>query len=440
MRKVLSRAIAKRIRIPKKDEIVRFDSGYVKISRKIFFEIENFAISVGKKYNKARNIFVQKILRNLAKQLIQTGHLNENDGIISATANDLIEYAESLIKSNEYIVRIINLCWLPLTPNKLLSDLYAKKDFLRISSAGILDKNEQDLLYRENNEKWSNSDIALLDELNALLGKSQADKQGETEEQQKEDINFIKQVMKNYGVGGFYSDKDLIERYFGDGTRNIKNIDPDKKKYGHIIIDEAQEISPMEWRMIKRRAINHSMTIVGDLAQSRFDYGANTWNDYLNIVLKSSFEIKNLHINYRTDKKIMDYAQKFAKNHDIKATKVESIKEKTSDSVFEFESLEKEKLYNELKKLDGKTGIIINDKDAHNTVYEYLLKRGLDIKTTADGESVLLSDYAIITARESKGLEFDNVVVIVPHTIKPNDLYVALTRATEKLFIINKIV
>ena len=79
--------------------------------------------------------------------------------------------------------------------------------------------------------------------------------------------------------------------------------------YGHVIVDEAQELSAMAWRMVMRRCPMRSMTLVGDLAQTSDPAGASSWARVLRPYARQGFRVEELTVNYRTPAEIMTVAE-----------------------------------------------------------------------------------------------------------------------------------
>ena len=75
--------------------------------------------------------------------------------------------------------------------------------------------------------------------------------------------------------------------------------------FGHLVVDEAQEVSPMLWRMLARRVPSRSMTVVGDLAQTSSAAGATSWAEALDPVARDRWRVAELTVNYRTPARIM---------------------------------------------------------------------------------------------------------------------------------------
>ena len=433
MHKVLENAVLQRIRIIPSDK--KIDS--ITIRQIDIFKVQKELKKQNKKYNAKRVLFLNKMIDLLAKEFAVNNNLAPD---IFHIKDEQLEYSKDIIRSNEKIVRTLNLCWMPLTEKKVLNDLLTKRDYLEKCAHNILTIDEIDTIFNPNKDldKFSTADIALLDELNEILGG--VEEVSKTKNKKNENIEYIKQMLSSYGENNIYSAHDLYARYEGDYSMSVEN-DNKRSKFEHIIIDEAQDISPMEWRAISRRSINKSMTIVGDLAQAHFDYGVKDWKSYLSDLIGNQIIVKNLNVNYRTPKSIMEYAQEYGKKNNLNITKVDSVKElENSIQFFDCNSFNNviQKILDNIS-TDGKNAVIIDDNIASEKIKFELLKKGIDTTTISDKRDTLLSNVSILTAKESKGLEFDNVFVFKQKQYNKSDLYVAFTRATNKLVVLNEI-
>jgi DNA helicase IV len=240
--------------------------------------------------------------------------------------------------------------------------------------------------------------------------------------------------MRTFNVD-IYSAEELANRY-----NNYSGIDSDAlKKYGYIIVDEAQDISPMLWRVLSRKSINKSFTIVGDFAQSSYNTDVNTWDNAVGQYLNAPVVSKHLSINYRTPKEIMHYANEYAKANNIPVSKSKSIKS-TPNAVIELEYQSVKNVVDVLLKnitTKGKNALIIEDSNLKNNIKNELTLMGAEFVDFSVEKSTktLLSNISILTAMESKGLEFDTVIIVKPNIINKNELYVAFTRAAKKLVV-----
>ena len=190
-------------------------------------------------------------------------------------------------------------------------------------------------------------------------------------------------------------------------------------RFGHVIVDEAQDLTPMQWRMISRRARGHSMTIVGDVAQ-RTTGQAGSWDE----LLPSEFGDVNrfdLSTNYRSPDEITPFATAVLNEIDPGLTQPISIRESGNPVRIETGTSRAVELAYELVSQveDGRVAIL-----------------------SVDPIEVDHRQIHALTPGNAKGMEFDGVVVVEPAQMLEQThglglLYVALTRTTDRLIIVH---
>ena len=165
---------------------------------------------------------------------------------------------------------------------------------------------------------WTESDVPLLDEAAELLGEddqaSRALAHADAERRAGE-LEYARQVLESTGSNGIVSAEVLADRFTSTGPAltTAERAAADRSwTYGHVVVDEAQELSPMAWRMLLRRVPTRSMTVVGDVAQTSSSAGARSWRSSLDPVLRQSWRLAELTVNYRTPATIADAAQRMA--------------------------------------------------------------------------------------------------------------------------------
>lgn len=199
--------------------------------------------------------------------------------------------------------------------------------------------------------------------------------------------------------------------------------------YGHIVVDEAQQLTEMEWRMLMRRCPGRSMTIVGDLAQAGPETTIGTWEDALSPFAADRFVHHTLTVNYRTTAEILE--------------QTETILGRIAPA---------QRLSRSIRRGERPTDALIADADVGGAVDDLVARlrsehpeemiaviasarraRTIRRRPSADGVTV-------VAAPDARGLEFDTVIIVDPDEIEAastaglRDLYVAKTRATKRLF------
>ena len=220
-----------------------------------------------------------------------------------------------------------------------------------------------------------------------------------------------------------------------------------KWAFGHIIVDEAQELSPMAWRLLMRRCPSRSMTIVGDVAQTGDLAGTTTWEAVLAPHLGDRWRQERLTVNYRTPAEIMEVAAALLADIDANVEPPRSVRE-TGVRPWRLAAPDgrlcqdvASAVLDELRLLDeGRLGVIV-PACLLAEIGEAVAKVVPDAALGEDPE--LECRVVVLTVRQAKGLEFDTVIVVEPGRILTesprghSDLYVALTRATQRLGIVH---
>jgi DNA helicase IV len=218
--------------------------------------------------------------------------------------------------------------------------------------------------------------------------------------------------------------------------------------FGHVIVDEAQELSAMAWRMVMRRSPSRSMTVVGDMAQTGATWGPGSWARALDPYAAGRWRIEELTVNYRTPAEIMAVAADVLAGMGSGQEPPRSVREAGVEPWHL--RVDPERLAAELPGVvaaeaaavgQGKLAVLVPPGRAEEVAA--LLSVTMAVATTRQGPSVLDAPVAVLTVTEAKGLEFDAVVVLDPAAILagsrrgPSDLYVALTRATARLGVVH---
>jgi DNA helicase IV len=200
--------------------------------------------------------------------------------------------------------------------------------------------------------------------------------------------------------------------------------------YGHVVVDEAQELSPMAWRMLLRRCPTRSFTIVGDVAQTTATAGTHWWPETMDPLFRDGWQLRELTVSYRIPAAVAETAQSFARAAGLPVSDMSAARE-LDDAVGAI----------------AVTGDVITAAvaEAQRQAAEYAETGGglvavltSDARADAARTAVMGTEIQAMSAREAKGLEFDAVVLAEPADIAsvPSDLYVALTRPTRHLTLV----
>lgn len=448
MAAIVANAVSNRMRVPAQNRILEVDGRKLTLTPRQVRRARERARATGKPYNEARVTFVKILLRELTEQmteLVEAGNLGNNA--------DRSYLAEDVRTARD--VRIaLNLCWMPMTPEKLISDLFSKPEVLEFCTPNLTPA-QRALLQRPADAPWTESDVPLLDEAAELLGElDPAAGRGlaQQEHDRARDLANAKQTLVNMqaaGVDPLMSAEELAEQnqeQEGRQTAAERATSDRTWAFGHIVVDEAQELSPMQWRLLVRRCPLKSFTIVGDIAQTSSVAGANSWQGALAPLFGDRWQLEELTVNYRTPSQIAEAAVRMANAAGLVVSAPKAVREgrwaPIIDEVGNGAVVGRlvEVLPEELDALDGGLLAVIADGDLLPQATAAL--RAVYGRRIGTGAGSYEQDIVVISPREAKGLEFDGVVILEPSVMlnhehgKVGDLYVAMTRATQRLRLI----
>jgi len=456
MIRLLQQAVRDRQTVPKRDIIVNAEGVDVPLSREAILRARDRARSTRKPHNVARKLFVTELLNDLARAEARV--LNR-----PLDAEDLPDERARLWDADG-VNAALDALWPLLTPEMLLAGLLGSPQAIRSAAGSVLDHAERERLARTANpSRWTVADVPLLDEAAELLGvddSAQKAARRAAERARRAEQEYAQDVLDSAIVQGMeYSmtvsqlgmlDADRLSDWNTSGGVAFSTAEraaADRTwAYGHVIIDEAQELSAMAWRMVLRRNPARSMTVVGDVAQTGSPAGATSWKDMLNPLVGHRWREERLTVNYRTPAEIMVVAA------DVLA--VASPAERPPDSV-RSEGVAPRAVrvavgdlapgvanavrvdLAEIGGADaGRLAVIAPDALIGS------LAPAIPEAIPGDQPESLDSAAALLTVSQAKGLEFDRVIVADPAGILSqsqngaHDLYVAITRATHRLTVV----
>ncbi len=324
----------------------------------------------------------------------------------SSTNEDTVDVIRERTRRDPLVVEALERMWPVLTPAELLNDLFGSKALLRSAARNSLSEDEWLLLHRErvhdpHSIVFPADDAPLLDEALEVLGPRPR-----------------------------HRDNDAV------------------RTYGHIVVDEAQDLSPMELRMLDRRSLNGSMTIVGDIAQATGAWPHDSWESILeHLPLRREPRRAELTVGYRVPGPIMELAAKMLVLAAPGITAPSSIRhtgepprfvEATAD---ELAADLARTVRSEIAQIgSGNIGVIVPESmsaDVDVMLTEADIPHGGAVRQGLDNQ------VTVVSVHLAKGLELDSVVVVEPARIlgeQPRgaqSLYVALTRSTKRLTLLH---
>jgi UvrD-like helicase C-terminal domain/PhoH-like protein len=351
----------------------------------------------------------------------------------------------------------IDALWPLLTPEKLLAELLRSPAAIRSAAGSVFSDVERTLLSRPSHPaRWTVADVPLLDELAELLGVDDSAAKAARralERAQRLETQYAQEVLESTGVAdlGLVDAETLAawNRDNGPVLSTAERAGADRTwAYGHVIIDEAQELSSMAWRMVLRRNPTRSMTVVGDVAQTGSPAGARSWKAMLNPLVGGRWREQRLTVNYRTPSEIMAAAADVLASVAPDERPPESVRSEgvgpraIRTAAGGLVAAAARAARADLAELGGPDGgrLAIIAPDALIPG----LADAIGEATAGDRPESLDAVAALLTVSQAKGLEFDRVVLVDPAGViaqSPNgghDLYVAITRATHRLTVVHE--
>jgi DNA helicase IV len=440
---LIARAVRSRQRVPALPQELEVNGDRLTLDPQLVSSAINRARESNKPYNEARVTFVKNALGALSRQWLA----QLKDAGNSMDDSDLPMLREDL-RSAEDVRVALNTAWLPLTPEKLLQDLYARPQWLAELTPSWTPERRA-LLRRDREAEFTIADIPLLDEAAEHLGEysvADAARKREAKQQRRRDIENAERAIENMDVEGLVNAKALADNFaeLGERATTAERAAADRTwTYGHVVVDEAQELSAMQWRLLLRRGPLRSFTIVGDIAQAASAAASSSWETALAPLLDGSPEgdrwrLEELTVNYRTPSQIADAAERMAVAHGLPITRSRAVRASewpievvsdVADAVRRDRALEG----------GGTLAVIVLEPRLAALGAELEAEFGAAVGIGAQG---LTRDIAIITPHDAKGLEFDAVIVVDPSAIVAGSergggaLYVAMTRATQRLYLV----
>src|SRR5215218_5010946 len=405
-------------------------------------------------HNEARPAYARRVIDRLAQRYADKLGADVRGGANLLDDADLAALRRE-VAAEPAVHALVDRLWPRLTPERLLRELFASPERIAAATPGWSDA-DRALLPRPASSPWTPADVPLLEEADELLGvDDSAQKAAERRERARRHRDAQEVLDLLHGSRSQDSETEaeseelsafdlldaesLAERQEeADYRTTAERAAADRTwTYGHVIVDEAQELSPMAWRLLMRRCPTRSMTVVGDVAQTGSLAGASSWAEVLTPHLGTQWRLEELTVNYRTPAEIMEVAAEVLAAGGATATAGRSVRStgvrpwgrrvagiELADAVAEAAA--------ECAKEDGTLAVLVPRSRLAAVADAVAARLPSTSEDLTDGPVVLPPEGA-------KGLEFDSVLVVDPVGIVGegvrghNDLYVVLTRATQRL-------
>ncbi|MFC0847645.1 HelD family protein [Streptomyces noboritoensis] len=384
MAEVLRRAVRSHVTIPTEPLVVVRGSRRWRVPA---YELEEIVRELQERdirYGAARDALPQRIAHTVLVRMEQAGEAPD-------------DRVQDAVARNAAVKAAVKAIWPPVDPAKLVLRLLADAEFLAEHAEGVLTPDEQKTILwarparSVKSAKWSAADAVLIDEAN-----------------------------------------DLVAR-----THSL----------GHVVVDEAQDLSPMQYRAVGRRCSTGSATVLGDLAQGTTPWATASWDEALRHLGKADAVVEELTAGFRVPREVIAYASRLLPAISPGLAPVESVRETpgsldvrlSTDLDADVIAACRESLEHE-----GSIGLIAADARIP-ALAEALLAAGLPFLAPGE-ETTTESRLTLVPASLAKGLEYDYVVLDEPAAVvdgEPDErtglrrLYVALTRAVSGLTVVH---
>jgi DNA helicase IV len=410
-------------RVPDEPVTVMWDEHPLSLSPQQVATARSRARRSGRRHNRARYAFAKQLLRMLV------GQVNALDPELTGK-----KWVGRAVMRSDDFRDAVNGLWPLVTAGQVVEEMYA-------AAHGAL--------HRQPGAGWTAADVAVLDEAWALVGDpGEVLEMAARRRQQREDTAYAREVLSATGLTGRVDAATLAARYAGASASESVADRAGRDaawQYGHVIVDEAQELSPMQWRMLLRRCPSRSMTVVGDIQQTSASWGAPSWAEVFDRVAPGRWRSVELTVNYRTPAEVMAVAAEVLRSVDASATPPTSVRESgvaptaVRTDASQLPKTVAEIVEHELAAAEGGTVGVVVPALLLAEVTDAVVER---LPRETSGEP-LETPVSVLSVTAAKGLEFDNVVLVEPSLVVAGgrnglrDLYVALTRPTQRLVIVH---
>ncbi|NEK87825.1 helicase [Blastococcus saxobsidens] len=460
MVRVVTTAVRDRQAVLDKPVTLDIDGVLIRFAKADAAQVRSRARGMSRLHNEARPAAVRAVIDIVARKYADK--LGENVmGGANLLGPDDVAALRREVAGEPAVHALADRLWPRLTAERLIGELFSSRRRLESAIRGWSEA-DRELLLRPASAPWTPADVPLLEEADELLGvDDSAERDRERRERQRrlrhaqETLDLLhgsrstdwetEDESEELSAGDLLDAEGLAGRHEERDSRSTaQRAAADRTwTYGHVIVDEAQELSSMAWRVLLRRIPTRSMTLVGDVAQTSTLAGASSWREVLEPHLGSSWRLEELTVNYRTPAEIMAVAADVLAAGGAVTAPSESVRS-TDELPWSWQVPEANlpsaiaEAAAELDAADGTLAVIVPFSRLEEVT---AVVRAIVPSASAEGD--LTDGVVVLTPEGSKGLEFDSVLVgdpvgIIEEGVRGhNDLYVALTRATQRLGVVH---
>jgi DNA helicase IV len=454
MADVIAAAVAQRQAVPDAPVDLTIDGTTVRFTPTDATRARTRGRAASRLHNEARPAFARRVVDRVAQKYADKLTADVRGGEALFDAADTAALRRE-VAAEPAVHALIDRLWPRLTAERLVRDLFASRERLAAATPGWSDA-DRDLLLRPASSPWTPADVPLLEEADELLGvddsaaraAARRDEQHRRREAQETldmlhgsrstDAETEAEAEEVYAYDLLDAEGLAARQEVRDTRTTAERAAADRTwTYGHVIVDEAQELSAMAWRLLLRRCPTRSMTLVGDVAQTGSLAGASSWAQVLDPHLGTHWRAEELTVNYRTPAEIMEVAAEVLAAGGATASAGQSVRS-TGIRPWALRATDDD--------LADVVAAVAAEFDAEDGTLAVLAppSRLAALGARFPGATAdLVSGLVLLPPAGAKGLEFDSVLVVDPAGIVAegvrghNDLYVALTRATQRLGVVH---
>ena len=443
MAETLAEALRDRQTVPERaTEIPHEDYEALSLEREMAEDARWRARESGLPHNLARPVFAFHLIDALTAQLTERIGEDPYGGPNLLGPDDIAQMGKEIAQSPEVHAAIDEL-WPQLSPQEFVAEFLADPVHLDDASAALI---------RRQGGPWTEADVPLLDEAAELLGEDDSAARAAAEAERQEQIEYAEGVLELSTGSETYEFEDeesevLAAHDIIDAERMAERQEEADHRtaaeraaadrtwaFGHLIVDEAQELSAMAWRLLMRRIPTRSITLVGDPVQAAETAALKSWERILEPYVGDRWEHTRLDVNYRTPAEIMEVAADFQRAHDPSFEPPGSVRSTGTRPWARHVAADGLAAATAHEVAAAGTGgriAVVAPAELHASLLA-------ELPDAAHGaEPDLTRDVVLLGVRQVKGLEFDTVLVVEPTAFGVSDLYVALTRATQHLGVLH---
>jgi len=455
MVKVLARAVRTRERPLRRDAEIPFGAGVLRLRANVTEDIVAAARRRPGTHNARRRFVEAQVLRALSEEYRRrTGRDEADEPASQEEQNDLAQRLRRVAEVAEALDRM----WPRLSPHEFLHDLLGARPLLAAAGKGILDDAEVQRLYRPRSASldaihWTVADTALIDEARTLLGPRRGGRPHRSRAQRNDEAAVLE--------GGFWPQGLATSPM--PVTSPVLASDDEIRSFGHIVVDEVQDLSPMQLRMLARRSLSGSMTVVGDIAQATGPWAPQGWDDITrHLSPQRAPRLVELTVSYRTPSEVVALAARVLAVAAPAVAPPRPVRQSgyapriVPTSRVGLDTAVADVAREELSAVGAGRVAVLGPAIMLPELTRALVDAGLDPVDPRDPAGTGLgAGLVVLPADETNGLEFDSVIVVEPSLVAAvsdeplgeappvattrglRTLYVALTRPTKRLAVVH---